>query len=344
MTAATIAGATGTLSRILMQSLAQRDRVDLLSRQSGSGRVASLYGDEAPQARQAISLRGEIARRAAYTGALNQASGRADASQQALTQLSNIASEFRATALSLNSSSATRATDVAIAAKAAMQQVATLLNTQYAGEYLFSSADSANPAVTDASGIAGSGMMSGVASAVAGLDGSDAATVLSQAMQAVATDSPFSSYLQSASPSAARSVAGADGRTIAYGVPAGSLGASGWAGALMGNLAVLASLTDGQQSSTNFDALMQQITGNLESVGTNITRDASRIGLAQNAITTALSSHSEATDALKTQLSGLEEVDFEATLATLQSAQTQLEASWKVLSLVSGLSLTSFLK
>ncbi len=340
---ATATGATGTLSRIRMQSLAQRDRVDLLSRQSGSGRVASLYGDEAPQARQAISLRGEIARRAAYTGALNQASGRASASQQALTQLGDIASEFRATALTLNSTSATRASDVAVAAKAAMQQVATLLNTQYAGEYLFSGADSANPAVTDASGIAGSGMMSGVASAVAGLSGSDATAVLSQAMQAVATDSPFSAYLQSAPSSAMRSVAGADGRTIAYGVPAGSVGASGWAGALMGNLAILASLTDGQQSSAKFDALVQKVTGNLESVGTDITRDASRVGLAQNAITAALSSHSEATDALKTQLSGLEEVDFEATLATLQSAQTQLEASWKVLSLVSGLSLTKFL-
>ena len=66
---------------------------------------------------------------------------------------------------------------------------------------------------------------------------------------------------QASPPSAARSVAGADGRTIAYGVPAGSLGASGWAGALMGNLAVLASLTDGQQSSAKFDALMQQVTG-----------------------------------------------------------------------------------
>ena len=45
MTTSTIAGASGTLSRILMQSLAQRDRVDLLSRQSSSGRVASLYGE-----------------------------------------------------------------------------------------------------------------------------------------------------------------------------------------------------------------------------------------------------------------------------------------------------------
>ncbi|UPG74241.1 hypothetical protein MVG78_09015 [Roseomonas gilardii subsp. gilardii] len=343
MASVTNTGASGTLSRILLQSLAQRDRVNLLSQQSSSGRVASLYGDEAPQARQAISLRGEIGRRAAYTEALNQASGRADASQQALTQLSDIASEFRATVLSLNSSSATRASDVAVAARAAMQQVATLLNAQYAGEYLFSGADSANPAVTDASGIAGSGMMSGVATAVAGLDSDGAASVLSQAMQAMAADSPFSAYLQSASPNAARSVAGADGRTIAYGVPAGSLGATGWAGALMGNLAVLASLTDDQQSSANFDALVQQIANGFDSVGMEINRDASRIGLAQNAITTALSSHSEATDALKTQLSGLEEVDFEATIATLQNAQTQLEASWKVLSMLSGLSLTNFL-
>lgn len=111
----------------------------------------------------------------------------------------------------------------------------------------------------------------------------------------------------------------------------------------MGNLAVLASLTDDQQSSANFDALVQQIANGFDSVGMEINRDASRIGLAQNAITTALSSHSEATDALKTQLSGLEEVDFEATIATLQNAQTQLEASWKVLSMLSGLSLTNFL-
>ena len=49
MASVTNTGASGTLSRILLQSLAQRDRVNLLSQQSSSGRVAA-SGNSSSQA------------------------------------------------------------------------------------------------------------------------------------------------------------------------------------------------------------------------------------------------------------------------------------------------------
>jgi flagellin-like hook-associated protein FlgL len=53
--------------------------------------------------------------------------------------------------------------------------------------------------------------------------------------------------------------------------------------------------------------------------------------------------HESVTTSLTGQLSSLEEVDMAKTITTLQATQTQLEASYRAISIAQQLSLTRFL-
>ena len=94
---------------------------------------------------------------------------------------------------------------------------------------------------------------------------------------------------------------------------------------------------------TDFTDLMATVRDGLRSAVDALEEERGALGATEQRLEATSARHAEVTVALKTQLAGIEEVDMAATISRLQATQTQLEASYRAISLVSGLTLTRFL-
>jgi flagellar hook-associated protein 3 FlgL len=96
-------------------------------------------------------------------------------------------------------------------------------------------------------------------------------------------------------------------------------------------------------TSPGFQAAMQTAAATLTSAGATLAQGSGQIGLAQTAMTAATASYSSMQTVLTSQLSGLVNVDMATAISHLQTVNSQLQASYKVLGEVSSLNLASFL-
>lgn len=133
--------ATFALSNQLMQAAlkTQSDMADLTLQQA-SGSVSSDYGGLGSDADNVVDLEVTLARSEAYESAADEASGRIDAIYSVLTSISDVLDAFRSeltTALSTDSDELSDGT-LQEAAQTYLDELESLLNTQYEGRYLFS--------------------------------------------------------------------------------------------------------------------------------------------------------------------------------------------------------------
>jgi flagellin-like hook-associated protein FlgL len=351
---------TGILSRLTTETATLRGRLETLTRQSTSGIRTDQYGDLEPEVPRALSLRAEVDRREAYGRAMDQTSGRTAVMQSALGRLTLIAREFGTQVTrSMNSRDPDALVTVPARARAALQEVAQLLNTRQAGEYLFSGSDIANPPISDPDMLTTGPLATAIAGDVATLTPGNATSVLA-AIQTKAADtsaalSPFSAFLEGAGASeAARSVPASDGEQVAYGifanrnsasVPVASPGAGGWARDLIGNLMALAALTPAQRAQGNgFDDLVAGLSSGFRSAESALAEESGILGLTEQRLETMNTRHKTITIALKSQLADIQEVDIAETLTRLQSTRTTLEASYRAIGSLSDLTLANFLR
>lgn len=349
----------GALGVLVAETARLRARMDVLARQTADGRRGSLYGDIAPEARRAMDLRGEIARRTAYEGAIEGALGRATVAQEALTQLGQIAEKFFAETMPLGTGQPERIATIASMAREAMAEVAGLLNQRHAGEYVFGGSDLTSPPVPDPENIATSGMAAQIAAAVAGLGGGNAAAVAAATMAAALDDTPgvtpFSAFLSDplqGGSEAPRSLVAADGERVGYGLFANrnaravSTGETtgSWARDLLRGLATLAALDPAQaQLGADFTDLVATVREGLRSAVRGLNEESGLLGAAQARLEAIRTRHVEVSDALRAQLASIEEVDMTETITRLQATRTQLEASYQAISTLGSLSLARFL-
>jgi flagellin-like hook-associated protein FlgL len=198
-----------------------RDRLGTLTRQVSTGQVGQTHGDLGTQARRAIDLRGEIARREAYSGAADTALARMATTQDVLARLEALASNVSAEAQRSRTFATSGVGPLAVSARAALEEAAALLNTQHDGDFLFAGSDLAGAPVPAGDAIASAPMAAAIAAAVATLDPTNAATVLA-ATSLAATDpatQPFSAHLEGpALTETRRGLQLADGERVAWGV------------------------------------------------------------------------------------------------------------------------------
>jgi flagellin-like hook-associated protein FlgL len=349
------------LGRIPADAAALRERMELLTWQNANGHRGDTYGELGTDARRAIDLRAELMRREAYDAAASRALGRTATAQATLQRLADIAEEFMQEAVTLSGGEAARVGTVAAAARAALEEVAGLLNATHAGEYIFGGSDTATPPVKDAQGIAGSAMAARIATAVAGLGGGNAAAVLAETA-AAATDtsaagSVFSGFLEDPAEGggeARRSLLVGDGEVVAYGlfanrnaaaVSEGDATVGAWSRDLLRSLATLAALTPAQAAEgVDYQALLETVRDGLRSAHDALGEEAGALGQVEARLEQSRSQHGTLTAALTRQLGEAEEVDFASVLTELQELQAQLEASYRAIAMLSGLTLTQFLR
>ena len=187
--------------RISLNATQLRDRITVLGEQISTGRKGKTYAAVGADAPKALNLRSEIGRRETYQTTINQTLSKIGVSQDVLDRIGAIAQKFTASTAKLLGAAKPEEIQIQAAqAEAAMVEVATLLNEQLNGEYLFGGSDSRNPPIPMPQTIATSGMGAAIKTAVGTLNGSNVATVLadtkSLAQSNGATVTPFSDFLR----------------------------------------------------------------------------------------------------------------------------------------------------
>ncbi len=353
----------GAMARLTDGAAGLQSRIAVLTRQASEGRRADAYGDLGTEVPRAISLRAAIGRGEVYSQAIDRAAGRAAVGQDTMSRLADIASEFRAKSLLLVDGEPTRIAATAAAARAAVQEVAGLLNTTHAGEYVFGGTDSRNPPVPDAAGIFASGMATQIAAAIGGLTAGGAAAANAATLAAAQDNTtgvtPFSDF-QANGPGATearRSLPAADGVVVEVGLfaarnatPGASIGetAGAWSRDLLRGLMTMAALTPAMAQdptmAADYQSVVATVQRGLDSTIGALALEQGALGVAEQRMESTKQDHADAAVQIRTQLSGVEEVDLAATLTALQETRNRLEASWRALSMISSLSLTNFLR
>jgi len=349
--------------RLAAETSRLRERMEVLIRQTASGQRSNRLGDLAPDVPRAISMRAQTGRLEAYDRVLTQSIGRTDIMQGSLSRLNEIARDFRGTVLPrLYSGDPLMLAGIQSQARAALTEMAHLLNARHAGEYLFGGSDITNPPIPDPEGLVNGQMAQDIAAEVATLGAAGAAAVLAGTRTAAQSNaagvSPFSDFLrdQAALPVAEqegrRVVPAADGQAVAYGIFADrnaiavSTGETtgSWARDLMRNLMTLAALEPGQMNELpEYTDLLAGLRDGFAAAEVALAEEAGGLGQVAARMENTQRRHTQVVDALRRQLSEIEEVDLASTIERLQATQLSLEASYRAIGMLSGLTLARFL-
>ena len=351
-------------NRLTGETAQLRTRLENFTRQSTSGLKAEKLGDLGPEIPRAVSLHGEISRRELYGKTMDQALGRTAIMQDSLNRLTDIAREFRTKAATrINAGDPGSLMTVQSDARAALTEVAHLLNTRHAGEYLFGGSDFGRPPIPDPEGLATGQMAQDIAAEVAALP-SQGVAATSAATRAIAQSNaagvtPFSDFLTAdallppTEQEARRGVPAADGQVIGYGIIAGrnaeavSQGETtgSWARDLLRNLMSLAALKPEQMTDrTSFDAFIGTLRDGLSSAELALGEEAGALGNVEARMEATQRRHDNLSVALAKQLSDIEEVDVADILTRLQGTRNVLEASYRAIGSLRELNLANFLR
>jgi flagellar hook-associated protein 3 FlgL len=330
-----------------------------LGDQISTGRKGNSYAALGTEAPKAMDLRAEIGRRETYQNMIGQTLSKVQVTQSVLNRIGAIAEKFAASSTKLMGAAKPEEIQIqAGQAKAALVEVANLLNEEYAGEYLFGGADTHNPPIPNPNAIATTGMAKEIGDEVATLDATNATTVLS-AITGWATDddpliTPFSEYLETGEgkTEGRRNLLASDNERIDYGILANRNAAvvssgettGSWARDLLRGLASIAGLTpEKSQLGQSYTSFVTKVQEGLRSSVEALALERGALGVTEARLESVRTLHESVSVSLTLQVSDLEEVDMAKTITSFQATQTQLEASYRAIAMAQQLSLTRFL-
>ena len=347
-------GDYGALGQAIYSSGVAQTQLNKLTEQVSSGYVATNYAGLGTNAATAISLQPQIASLAAQQSAIGSVTGELGVAQTALTQISSIATSINAEIPSLTNINPNQVTYVASAAKSALQQIASLLNTTDGSTYVFAGTDSSNPPIPNPGAITTAPFFTQIGTAVQTLVTSAGASNTSSIISALQSNSPFSANLQSGSAaSLVPTVQLGTGAPVQTGilanqntlVPAstGSNTTGSYTQDIIASLATLANLSSSQVNDPGFAALIKATGTTLSSAIGSLSSEAGSLGNIQSSLTTQQTQMGDASTALTSQVSAVEDVNMAQAISSLSEVQTQLTASYKLISQLKSLSLANYL-
>jgi flagellar hook-associated protein 3 FlgL len=352
---------TGLTAIAMQGASAIQQQITQLTEQASTGKQADAYDGLAPGATQtALSLQPQVAALTTTQNNISSATAQMGVTQTTLTQISSIASGFYTQLADLNGLSPGETDSIAASAQQALQQVAELLDTQQGGSYIFAGTDSSNPPVPDASNILSSGFYTQISASVAALGTNGAAATAATAITIAASNttgtSPFSATLSQPAATVNANlpqVATGDGTTATVGIAAsanafgpstGSDTTGSYMRDIMMSLAEIGSLTDAQQNSgADVTGLVTSLYGTLGGAITALNQDAGVLGNTQTSLTNQASTMASTQTALTSQVSNVEDANMATVISNITEVQSRLEASYKLVSELSSLSLAQYL-
>ena len=342
----------GLLGQLITDNQQVQNRLTQLTTQSASGYISNDFGGLGSGAAPALDLTAETSANTNLISGIQASNGALGVTQTAMQQIGSIASSFLS---QLDGPGASNVSLLSANAQAAMTQLGQLLDTQNGNSYVFAGQDAANPPVPNPSNLPTSGLATQIQTAVAGLAtnglATTMATIRSIASSNAAGTTPFSANLSAGVVSSSTTVIGANET-----VPTGILATTNLSGPstapyttgsatrdLLASLATIAALPSTTANTTAYNGLVSAVRGLLQGVVTTNSNDQGILGIQQNQIQAAGSLLTDTNTALQTQLTSLENVNMAATISNLNQAQTQLQASYRLIANTSSLSLASYI-
>jgi len=271
--------------------------------QEASGIVSSDYGGLGQTAGQVVNLQISVTRSQSYIDAATAADNKIQVEYSTVTSIANLLTSFRSDLTAAESPSADSAS-VVQSAQQMLQEMASLLNTQYGGQYLFGGAQT-ETAPVDVSGSSYS------------------------ALTSLATSD--TSYYKG--DSQVPSVRVSDNDLVPYGVTADS-------SAFEQGMRALNFVANNTPLTS--DDIQQALSLVTNAVDGTSTIQAS-LGLSSSTIQTASANQTDYQTFTKSLSGSLTDVNIPQITAQLSNYQTQLEAAYSAIAKIQGLSLASFL-
>jgi flagellar hook-associated protein 3 FlgL len=347
----------GPMTQIIDNAAATLARLNTLTEQSSTGLVSQTYaGLGAGAAQTVLSVAPQVASANAQIAAINATTGPMTVQQNALTAISSITTGIVSQLSGLGTLDSSGAAGVIAATQAALVQVATLLDTQDGGTYVFGGQDSGEPPVPNPDTIAGSGFYTQIQAAVAGLAGNGAAAttaaVLGVAGSNAAGTTPFAAGLAAAAGLPTLTLG--NGQQVTTGIAANSNGFVTTPGAgatstgsymrdILAGLASIASLTPAQIGGAGFQSFLQTTETSMRNANDSLNQDAGVLGNTQAALATQATGLGATVTALTNQVSNADTVDAAATISQISSVQTALQSSYQLIATMKTLNLASYL-
>jgi flagellar hook-associated protein 3 FlgL len=353
MTTSAVSGfvQSGLLAQLVADNQTTKAQVDRLTLQSSSGDVATTYGGLGSTASVSLDLRPQMTEIKAWQQNITTATTQLDTTQSVLTQLQNIATTFSSNALGTAMQSTAGATALAASASVALDQVVSLLNTQSNGQYVFAgTASDSAPISTRFLGLFSEFSAPEVATLGTGTDES---TVMAELLlRGKRTNYAYPGSNPDGTPTALTTTVGQGlevPTTFVAGVDsfaqqvASDTSTGSYVRDLITGLVGLAGLANTTASESVLQSYGADISNLLSGAATAMATDAAGFGQVQSELATQSTSLADTLTSLTTQVSDVEEVNMAATATALSSAQTQLQASYKLISGMSDLSLVKYL-
>ncbi|QND74194.1 flagellin [Tardiphaga robiniae] len=273
--------------------------------QEASGLISSDFGGLGSSAQQVLNLQVSVTRAQSYIDAATQTNSKILVMYSAVNSVSDLVTQFRTLLTSASSASSTDAASVTESAKNMLEQMASLLNTQYNGGYLFG----------------------GSATKTAPVDISSATYAAASSPSTADT-----SYYQGVSQLGAVRVS--DNQTVSYGVTADNTAFE----QIMRAMNLVAS--NSPLSTDTLNEALDLAVDSIDKLGVVQTR----ISNASASIERASAYQTEYQSYAQTLGSDLTSVDVAAVTAKLSTYQAQLTASYAAIAKVQSLNLASYLR
>jgi flagellin-like hook-associated protein FlgL len=350
-------------SRLIDRGLSVKARMDELTTQVATGRIGDGYGDLKGGARLSVDIRAELARRETFSRQIDLAGARLETMQTTMARIGALAQDVAAKALTMVTTGSNSVDAVAEQARMALREVASLMNTQGGGAYLFAGTDAANAPMPNADTILTSGFFLQIEAEVATLAVGNGATVLANTLTTAASNAagttPFSTFLSNPMPAGGLdeprlSIPADDGTRVTYGLRANANGAAVSPGTppttgsfvrdVLRGLAVLASFTNTSTGiKPDFAQVTTEIAVSLQSAGRALEDERASLGVAERRLTAARERHDTLTLTLTRQVSGIEDAPMEETISRLEQVRTQLQANYSLIGSMREFSLINFI-
>jgi flagellar hook-associated protein 3 FlgL len=352
------------LGSLIANASSVKQKLDTLTSQASSGLVGDTYAGLGTGASISLDLRPQMANLQTWQNNVDASTGRMAVTQTAMSNIQSIAASFYAQLNTVDGLNASAVDSIAASARDALSQVASQLDTQNGGVYVFAGQDTDTAPVPNPDNIMTSGFYSQINAAVSAWGTAalpDAAAVANKTYNiATVGPLPFSptispmlptvqvgqhniekiGLLANANALIPPSVIDPTNPPIPGG-PAASTGS--YMCDLLRALATIGSLSSGLASKSDFQALVQDTRTSMSGAITAMAQDVGVLGNVQSSLTATQSQLADTQTALTGQVSSAEDVDMAKTMSQLSLVQTQMQASYQLIATMSSLSLVKFL-
>ncbi len=121
--------------------------------QEASGQISSDFGGLGSTAQQVIDLQVSVTRSQSYMDAATAADSKVQVMYSTMTSVTDLLTQLRSLLTGASDSATTDSSTVTQSARQMMQNLSSLLNTQYSGQYLFGGSNTTDPPVDTSSSV-----------------------------------------------------------------------------------------------------------------------------------------------------------------------------------------------